>query len=205
MNEYLNYYIKLSTKSFLTFLKINGLSVLSTIITFGTAYYFYTNADANISVQKPYLTLVLIAILVIPVFIFILVNQYSFQKYLTEVLFNHKDKPVEALIDKIISEITENQNLIKTSTEFAEIKLKAVNKINNQTTNRIMKKIILLGFNKLEISENELNNPNLKIDDILKTKIIDKLKNYTEPNFKTISLLFTIQWFLLIFMKILTL
>ncbi|MNU15122.1 hypothetical protein D3C71_32470 [compost metagenome] len=86
------------------------------------------------------------------------------------------------MIDRILNKVKANQpQLFQKGTDKAKLQLKILQEIRDSKENKWFKKIIIYGFKKVELDEIDFKDENVSFTEILKGKIIDKLKDISEP------------------------
>ncbi|MCL9807061.1 hypothetical protein NAT51_16115 [Flavobacterium amniphilum] len=209
----LKYAAKLSSISVFSFIKINFLNVISTLAIIIFGYIFLSEninpgASAHVS-PIPYLIMIygnrpvgtilwLIAFLAGPVVLFIIGNKYIMTKVINRLISDKSDKIIYPLMDKFLLKF-KRPVLLKTAGDFSVEKMKLIQNIKNETENKILKKVIVFGMEKIKVDDIDFNDENLDFNDIIKTKTIQVLSAVTEPSRNLIWLILGSQWLIVLF------
>ena len=87
------------------------------------------------------------------------------------------------IIDRILNKIKTNQpQLMQSGVDKTKLQLKVLQEIRDSKENKWFKKIIAYGFKKVELDEIDFKDENVSFTEIVKNKIIDKLKDISEPS-----------------------
>lgn len=188
--DHLKYSAKLLGKASLSFLKINLLGQISIFITcivtiFIAMNQMYGNSGVNqIVEQRPItLALVLLNMIASPFLLFSLGNKYVMTRTINRLISDKGEDLLFPIIDRILNKVKANQpQLLQKGTDKAKLQLRILQEIKDSKENKWMKKIIIFGLKKVDLNEVDFKDENVSFTEILKTKIIDKLKDISEPS-----------------------
>ncbi|MFL9832891.1 hypothetical protein [Chryseobacterium terrae] len=194
------YIAKLLSRSTLSFLKINligqisiaFLCIITVVIIIAQTFNHrggpvHTDGQAAILVlfaARPIsFGLTLITIFAAPFLLFTLGNKYVMFRTINRLIANKGEQILFPMIDKILNKVKANQpQLLQSGVDKTKLQLKVLQEIRDSKENKWFKKIISYGFKKVELDEIDFKDENISFTEILKTKIIDKLKDISEPS-----------------------
>lgn len=213
MKESLKYFAKLSSTAAFSWLKINILGAISTIVVFILALIFIgKDIDAGHSghvsaipfvglmfVAKPLSSILLVLIIISSGFIFVLGNKYIIGKLIHKILKDKSEGHIEPFIDKILSKLQEKQpDLIRKGADAAMIKLKLMNQVKTESDNKWMKRIITFGLQKISLDDIDFSSDTISFSEIIKEKLVTALYDISEPSRNSILIVIGLQWFFLL-------
>lgn len=223
MNKITNqikYFSKLSVVFILSLLKIYGIGVLSTIITLVLGLYILSNSfGSSLGHSGAYLFIVaavtvkpvsgsifLLLMIAAPFVIGIFSTKYAMANIISRLVKDHSETLLIPAIDKILSKFRGGQPaVVRTSADYALMKIKLMNEFKNSSENKILKRILSYGLKKLSFDELDLKNGNANFYDIIKTKLIEKLHELAEPSAMIFYIYIGLQWLslgLMYFLKV---
>lgn len=198
INDEFKYVAKLLSRATLSFLKINLIGQISIailcIITIIVIQTFnngggpvHTNGQAAILVlfaARPIsFGLTILSIFGAPILLFTLGNKYVMLRTINRLIADKGEQLLFPIIDRILNKAKDNQpQLFQKGTDKAKLQLKILQEIRDSKENKWLKKIIIYGFKKVELDEIDFKNKNVSFTEILKGKIIDKLKDISQPS-----------------------
>lgn len=217
MKENLKYIAKLSTIALFSFLKINIVVTLSTIIVGVIGFFLLTkNIDAGQSGHASAIPFLLMTFLARPIgsilwclvcfgspfLFFVLGNKYILSKLANKLITDKSDSLINPLLENILDKFKTNQSeSLKNAEDFSLNKLKLIHEIqNDQSENKWLRKIIVFGMKKINLDDINFNQENLNFLDIVKLKTIQSLQNISKPSRKIILFPIVIQWIILMFL-----
>jgi hypothetical protein len=213
MKERIKYFAKLSSTAALSWIKINLLGAFSTAVVFIIAIIFLAkNIDAGHSahvsaipflimvfMNKPLSSILFLGIFFSPFLIFALGNKYIISKLINKVIKDKSEVYLEPFIDKMFSKFQEKQpDLIKKGADASLVKLKLINQIKAESENKWLKRIITFGLKKIKLDEVDFSNQKVSFSEIIKTKLITALHEFSEPSKKGIFIILGLQWLFLL-------
>ena len=216
MNENLKYSLKLSSIAIGSFLKINILAVLSTVIVVSIEFYLLSrNINAGNSAHAgpiPFLIMMFLArpvgsilwyltCICSPFLFFAFGNKYIISKLAHKLINDKSESVINPILDKVLQKFkTKQPEVLKSAGDYSLNKLKLINDIKNDTSeNKWLRRVITFGMEKIKIDDSDLNDENLNFFDIIKSKTIQSLKDISEPSRKPFWILLGIQWLFLLF------
>ncbi|SFN03659.1 hypothetical protein SAMN05421594_0543 [Chryseobacterium oleae] len=223
MNKITNqikYFSKLSAVFILSLLKIYGIGILSTIITLILGFYILSSSlgsflghsgaylfiVAAVTVKPVSGSIFLLLMIAAPFVIGIFSTKYAMANIISRLVRDHSETLLIPAIDKILSKFRSGQPVvIRTSADYALMKIKLMNEFKNSSENKILKRILSYGLKKLSFDELDLKNGNANFYDIIKTKLIEKLHELAEPSAMIFYIYIGLQWLslgLMYFLKV---
>lgn len=196
----LKYVTKLLSRTTLSFLKINLIGQLTLavlcIITIGIIVYqcfgngggpVHTNGQATIVtllLLRPFsFGLTLLTMIVAPFLIFTLGNKYIMLRVINRLISEKGEDILFPILDNIFSKIKLSQpKLIENGIEESKLQLKFLQEIKNSKENKWLKKIVIYGLKKVDLNEIDFNDESISYSEIIKSKIIEKLKDISKPS-----------------------
>lgn len=199
VNVDFKYIAKLLSRATLSFLKINLIGQISiailgiiTIIlivnqTFNGGGPVHTNGEAAILVlfaARPIaFGLAVLTIFGAPFILFTLGNKYVMLRTINRLIADKGEQLLFPIIDRILNKVKANQSqLLQKGVNKTKLQLKVLQEIRDSKENKWFKKIISFGFKRVDLNEIDFNDENVSFTEILKAKIIDKLKDISEPS-----------------------
>ncbi|MFC7345549.1 hypothetical protein ACFQO9_02315 [Chryseobacterium zhengzhouense] len=194
------YVAKLLSRATLSFLKINligqisiaVLCIITMVVIVSQTFNngggpVHTNGEAAIVVL--FLTrpisfgLTVLSILGAPFLLFTLGNKYVMFRTINRLISDKGEQLLFPIIDRILNKIKANQpQLMQSGVDKTKLQLKVLQEIRDSKENKWFKKIIAYGFKKVELDEIDFKDENVSFTEIVKNKIIDKLKDISEPS-----------------------
>lgn len=200
INDEFKYVAKLLSRATFSFLKINLIGQISiailciTTIILIIAQTFnngggpvHTNGQAAVLVlflARPIsFGLTILTAFGAPFLLFTLGNKYVMVRTISRLIADKGEQILFPMIDRILNKVKANQpQLFQKGTDKAKLQLKILQEIRDSKENKWFKKIIIYGFKKVELDEIDFKDENVSLSIILKIKIIDKLKDISEPS-----------------------
>lgn len=214
MNDNLKYTAKLFSSASFSFFKINILGqfliAFVTVISLITIIYQSSGtgmAHVNgISVVtflfalRPIgFSLTVLSIFITPFLLFSLGNKYVISKTIHKLLSDKGETLLVPIIDKVLNKIKSHQpELLKKGSDTTKLKLKLLQEIRDSKESKWLKKIIIFGFQKVNLDDVDFSDEKVSFSDIIKTKIITGLKNISQPSRNFFWIILAIQIVLLI-------
>ena len=208
MKENIKYITKISASAVFSFLKINILGAVSTVLVVILEFIFLTkNIDAVHSAHVsaiPFLLMMFFArpvgsilwyltCLVSPYLFFVFGNQYIIKKIISKIVTDKSESLIHPFLDKVLTKFKDKQpNVLRNSGDFTLNKLKIIQEIkNDKSENKWLKKI--------QLDDVDFSKENLNFYEIIKTKTIQSLQSVSEPSKNAIWISVGIQWVILLF------
>ena len=200
INDELKYVAKLLSRATLSFLKINLigqvsiaiLCIITIIVIIAQTFNngggpVHTNGQAAIVVlflARPIsFGLTILTVLGAPFLLFTLGNKYVMTRTINRLITDKGEQLLFPIIDRILNKVKANQpKLMQNGVDKTKLKLKVLQEIRDSKENKWFKKIIAFGFKKIELNEVDFRDENVSFTEILKNKIIEKLKDISEPS-----------------------
>jgi len=194
------YVAKLLSRATLSFLKINligqisiaVLCIITMVVIVSQTFNngggpVHTNGEAAIVVlflARPIsFGLTVLSILGAPFLLFTLGNKYVMFRTINRLISDKGEQLLFPIIDRILNKIKANQpQLMQSGVDKTKLQLKVLQEIRDSKENKWFKKIIAYGFKKVELDEIDFKDENVSFTEIVKNKIIDKLKDISEPS-----------------------
>lgn len=223
MNKVTNqikYFSKLSAVFLGSLLKIYGIGILSTVITFVLGIYILSNSFgsslghsgaymfivAAVTVKPVSSVIFFLLMIAAPFLIGIFSTKYAMANVISRLVQDHSETLLVPAIDKIMNKFKSGQpTVIRNSADYAMVKIKLLNEFKNSSENKILKRILTYALKKLSFDELDLKNENASFYDIVKTKLIEKLHELAEPSAMIFYIYIGLQWLslgLMYFLKI---
>ncbi|MFY1045856.1 hypothetical protein [Chryseobacterium sp. GP-SGM7] len=193
------YVAKLLSRATLSFLKVNIIGQISIVIlcvitiiliiaqTFNNGGGpVHTNGQAAVFVlflARPIsFGLTILTIFGAPFLLFTLGNKYVMTRTINRLITDKGEQILFPIIDRILNKVKANQpQLMQSGVDKTKLQLKVLQEIRDSKENKWFKKIIAYGFKKIELNEIDFKDENVSFTEIIKNKIIDKLKDISEP------------------------
>lgn len=213
IKESIKYFTKLSAIAVFSWIKINVLATISTLlVAFVSFYFILEGVDAGHSghagffgvllimfISKPLSSILFLLILASPPFIFALGNKYIISKLINKVITDKSEGYVEPFIDKILNKFQEKQpDLIRNSADASIVKLKLINQVKLEADNKWLKRIIAYSIKKIRLDDVDFSDENVSFTTIIKGKVITALHDMSEPSRKSVLLILGLQWLCLL-------
>lgn len=194
------YVAKLLSRATLSFLKINligqvsiaVLCIVTMVVIVSQTFNngggpVHTNGEAAIVMlflARPIsFGLTVLSILGAPFLLFTLGNKYVMFRTINRLISDKGEQLLFPIIDRILNKIKANQpQLMQSGVDKTKLQLKVLQEIRDSKENKWFKKIIAYGFKKVELDEIDFKDENVSFTEIVKNKIIDKLKDISEPS-----------------------
>ncbi|KMQ64590.1 hypothetical protein ACM46_10055 [Chryseobacterium angstadtii] len=220
ITNHIKYFSKLSGVFILSLLKIYGIGILSTVIVLVLGIYILSNSFgsslghsgaylfivAAITVKPVSASLFFLLMIAAPFVIGIFATKYAMANIISRLVKDHSETLLVPAIDKIMSKFRSGQPaVVRTSADYALVKIKLLNEFKNSSENKILKKILSYALKKLSFDELDLKNGNANFYDIIKTKLIEKLHELAEPSAMIFYIYIGLQWLslgLMYFLKV---
>ncbi|TWP22864.1 hypothetical protein ETU08_10330 [Apibacter muscae] len=216
MKENLKYAVKLSAVAIKSFIKVNFLGGISTILftilgllllikdmgNVQTGHVNPTIAFVILFTHRPTATiLIVLGIISSPFIFFTLGNKYIISKLSNKIINDKAENFIYPFIDKILNIFQKNQpKIIQNAADFSMNKLKIIQTIKeNKETNKWIRRIVAFGMNKVHLSDIDFNHGNQNFNEILKNKTLQSLKNISEPSLKFVWIAIAIQWIIILY------
>ena len=200
ITDNVKYVAKLLSRATLSFLKINIAGQIS-IALFGVAticiIIFQTFKSGGGPVHTGGEAAVLVLLMVRPIsfgltilsafgapfLLFTLGNKYVMTRTINRLISDKGEQLLFPIIDRILNKVKANQpQLFQKGADKTKLQLKILQEIRDSKENKWFKKIIAFGFKKVELSEVDFRDENISFTEIIKDKIIDKLKGISAPS-----------------------
>jgi hypothetical protein len=208
MKEQLKYFAKLSSIALFSLIKINVLSAVCTVLTFIVGFILLSKSVetghaghaggiavlGTMFMVKPVGTTLLTLILLSPMLYFILGNKYVMQKIINQLVQDKSENIIDPIIDKVLLKFKSKQpETLKKGADYALLKLKLINQIKEESDNKWLKRIILYGMDKVQLSDIDFADETVDFNSIIKQKTVVALENITEPSRRNIWILVILQ------------
>lgn len=216
MKENLKYIARLSIIAIFSFLKINILATLSTVIVAIIGFFLLTkNIDAGNSGHASPLPFLLMTFMARPVgsilwylicfgssiLFFMLGNKYILQKLANKVITDKSESVINPLLERFLQKFkTKQPEILKNAGDFSIHKLKLIQEIKNDPSeNKWLRKIIVFGMKKIKIEDVDFNKEDQNFFDVIQEKTIQVLKDISKPSRTPIWIGLAIQWIIVLF------
>jgi ABC-type multidrug transport system fused ATPase/permease subunit len=205
MKEQLKYFAKLSSIALFSLAKINIMGAVSTILTFIVGFILLSKSVetghagfiaglGTMFTVKPVGMILLALILLSPMLYFFLGNKYVTQKIINQLVQDKSENIIDPIIDKILFKFKAKQpETLKKGADYALLKLKLINQIKEESDNTWLKRIILYGMEKVQLSDVDFSDDDVDFSSIIKQKTVVALENITEPSRRNIWILLILQ------------
>lgn len=214
MKEQIKYFAKLSSIALFSFVKINLLGSVNSIICFTIGCFLltanvghaaHTNSGPLIILvffmSKPLGTTLLMLIFFAPILYIILGNKYIITKIIHRLIKDKSEGAIDIVLDKVLAKFKEKQpDGLKKGADLGLAKLKLLNQLKSETDNIWIKKVLSFGLKKIQLDDVDLSQENIAFSDIIKTKTINVLHDTTKPSRKSIFAILILQWVFLLIM-----
>jgi hypothetical protein len=219
MKEEVKYFTKITSMAVFSFIKINLLGLVSTLIccTIGSfllsanvGHATHTNSGALILLvfftSKPIGTILLVLIFLAPILYLTLGNKYIVSKIIHRLIKDKSESTITPLLNRVLTKFKNNQpDAIKIGADLGLAKIKLLDQVKSETDNKWLKKVLSFGLKKIKLDDVDLSQNNIAFTDIIKTKTITALHNSTEPSRKAILAVLILQWIFLLLIWIIKL
>lgn len=209
MADSIKYFTKLTSSSFLTFIKVNLLGLFSTFCVAIIGFYFIgenMTKGADVSsgfilklssvIQEKYFSipLFLISIIVGPVLFFVFGNKYILSKIIYQLISDKAEKIIHPLIDRIALSVNKGDLMKKNGEKISDLKDKLANQLKNENENKWVKKAVHFGLQSAKLDAIDFSKEGFSVSVVLKEKIILALKESSEPSRLFIWIVLCVQW-----------
>ena len=200
INDNVKYLAKLVSRATLSFLKINIAGQISIAIlgaaTIGIIIFqtfksgggpVHTRGEAAVLVllmlRPVSFGLTVLSAFGAPFLLFTLGNKYVMTSTINRLISDRGEQLLFPIIDRILNKVKANQpQLMQSGVDKTKLQLKVLQEIRDSKENKWFKKIIAFGFRKIDLNEVDFRDENVSFTEIIKNKIIDKLKDISEPS-----------------------
>jgi hypothetical protein len=125
---------------------------------------------------------------------------------ISKLIKDHSENLLIPVIDKILGKFKTGQPMaIRTSADYAMVKIKLLHEFKNSSENKIIKRVLSYALKKMSFNEVDLKNGNANFYDVIKIKLIEKLHELAEPSAMIFYIYIGLQWLslaLIYFLKI---
>ncbi|PWN63662.1 hypothetical protein C1631_022085 [Chryseobacterium phosphatilyticum] len=213
ITTHLKYFSRLSATFVFNVLKIYGIGIFSTLITFILGIYIlsdrlgpalgHTGAVAflitTIQAKPVSASIFYLLMMVAPFLTIVFSSKYGMSVVISKLLQDHSKTIVVPFIDKVIGIFKAKQpTVIRSSADFAMAKVKLLNEFKNSSENKILKRIIGYALSKIKFDELNLGADNADFSEITKTQLIEKLNELAEPSALLFYIFIGLQWLSLV-------
>lgn len=201
-SDHVKYFAKLFGRATLSFIKINLVGQLLIAIlgvsTFVLLFYHlpdslgspgpvHANGIAVVFVMfmlNPIgFGLTLITVLAFPFLLFSLGNKYVLSKSIHQLISDKGETMLFPIIDKILNKVKQHSpELFTSGLDYTKLQLKILQELKDSKENKWLKKILTFGFEKIRLDEVDFTGENVSFTEIIKSEIIEKLKEVSMPN-----------------------
>lgn len=200
INDNVKYLAKLVSRATLSFLKINIAGQISIAIlgvaTIGIIIFqtfksgggpVHTSGEAAVlvllMVRPVSFGLTILSAFGAPFLLFTLGNKYVMTSTINRLISDRGEQLLFPIIDRILNKVKANQpQLMQSGVDKTKLQLKVLQEIRDSKENKWFKKIIAFGFRKIDLNEVDFRDENVSFTEIIKNKIIDKLKDISAPS-----------------------
>jgi hypothetical protein len=219
MKDQIKYFAKLSSIALFSFVKINLLGSVNSIICFTIGCFILTANVGHVAhtnsgpliilvffMSNPLGTTLLTLIFFAPILYMILGNKYIVSKIIHLLIIDKSESSITPLLDKVLMKFKEKQpDTFKKGADLGLAKIKLLDQVKSETDNKWLKKVLSFGLKKIKLDDVDLSQNNIAFTDIIKTKTITALHNSTEPSRKAILAVLILQWIFLLLIWIIKL
>ncbi len=216
MKEHFTYFAKLSLKILLTFIKINLLGFISTVLVIiiefsilstqgngapTNSFSFIPDFVYNFWHRPIGTFLWLLTCLTSTVTFFIVGNNYIISKVTHQILTDKSESLVYPFLDKIFLRFKNNSpHVFKNIGDYSVDKIRVIQSVQeDQNENKWLRRIIAFAMKRVKLDDVDFKNKNQDFYEIFKAKTIQNLKEISEPSKTPIWIILAIQWLILIF------
>lgn len=202
INDHVKYFAKLFGRATLSFMKINLVGqLLIAILGVSTIVLLFYNLPDSLGGPGPShangitaiffvfllnpigFGLTLITVFGFPYLLFSLGNKYVLSKSINQLITDKGETMLFPIIDKILNKVKQHSpELLTSGVDYTKLQLKILQELRDSKENKWLKKILAFGFKKVQLNEVDFKGENVSFTEIVKNKIIDKLKEVSMPN-----------------------
>ncbi|MFC6266885.1 hypothetical protein [Frigoriflavimonas asaccharolytica] len=215
-NENFKYFAKLSGSAFASFVKINILASVSTVLVFIIEFFLLSkDIDAGSSGHasaSPFLVTMFlsrpigsilwyISAIVSPILFFSLGNKYIISKIANKLITDKSEKLLNPLLDRILAKFQEKQTeTVRNSGDFALAQLRIIHGLKNaKNENKWLRRVLVFGLKKIKLDDVDFSDQNQNFAEIIKVKTHLGLQDISAPDRKIILIPIACQWIILLF------
>jgi hypothetical protein len=198
----------ISAKAFFSWVCINALTLLATLIAFGTGFFLLSKninmeqvshqgavTILGMAANRPLASVLLLLIAISPFFFFVLSNKYVIKQVAKKIVDSKANALIEPFIDKIIHKFkASSPGLFNAGSNAVEFKSKLIDKINTEAGNKWVKLVLISVVNKLTLDDTDFSEKNISFEELLKTKILESLQDFVSPSLDSIIFVIAMQW-----------
>lgn len=209
------YFGKLSASAVFSLVKINVLGFISTGLTVGLVFFIMVykvnpGQSAHVSALPflmmavtgyPLHSLLILFLSFITPYLYVTFSiKYVVTKTAHRLIGDGSEKLIVPLLDRVLAKFgPEGSGLLKKGTDYAKLKLKLIEQVKNDTENKWVRRVIVLGLKQARLDDIEFGNEEQDHQAIIRNKILDAIREVSKPSRKLIWLLLLTQWLIVLF------
>lgn len=213
MRDKLKYGVKLSGVGVFSFLKLALFGLFSAITSLITGVLLLVNGllvDKEGSVYEsslgtfikdyPFLSILLLLIVVSVYFIFSFASQYALRTVASRIIADKAESYLESLMDKAMDKTmrtvseSDKKNMIQGGIDYAALKLQTINNVKEETSNRWIKYLLTLGFSKLRLDDIPFGDESFNARTEIKKRVILVIKDFAVPSSQFFWTIIVFHW-----------
>ena len=213
MIDNVKYGLKLSGFGAFSFIKVAVFGLFSAVVSLITGIILLSNAsgtneagevyESSFSTfikDSPYLSVLLLITLISIYFVFSFSTQYAFRKVARRILDDKAESFLEPIMDKAMDKTmgrideTEKQNMVQRGMDYSVLKLQTINNVKQETNNKWLRYLLVLGFSKLKLDDIPFDDPKFNVRSEIKTRVIEGIKDFATPDKQFFWMIIGYHW-----------
>ncbi|SHM02906.1 hypothetical protein [Myroides odoratimimus] len=202
MVDNVKYGLKISGYGVVSFLKIAVFGVFSAVLSLIIGIVLLSNGSSfrTFIVDYPYLSVLLLITLISIYFVFSFSTQYAFRKVARRILDDKAEVLLDPIMDKVMDKTmgkigeTERQNMLQRGVDYSMLKLQTINTVKEETTNKWLRYLLVLGFSKLRLDDIPFGDPKFNVRSEIKSRVIEVIKDFATPDKQFFWMIVAYHW-----------
>ncbi|AJA68736.1 hypothetical protein HX045_04360 [Myroides odoratimimus] len=222
MIDNVKYGLKISGYGAFSFLKIAVFGVFSAVLSLIIGIVLlsngsYTNKLGEVRyssfrtfiIDYPYLSVLLLITLISIYFVFSFSTQYAFRKVARRILDDKAEVLLDPIMDKVMDKTmgkigeTERQNMLQRGVDYSMLKLQTINTVKEETTNKWLRYLLVLGFSKLRLDDIPFGDPKFNVRSEIKSRVIEVIKDFATPDKQFFWMIVAYHWIVILIISFL--
>lgn len=217
MRDNVKYGLKLSSFGAFSFIKFAVFGVFSAVLSLiigivllssssgtNSAGQMYASSFSTFIKDSPYLSVLLLITLLSIYFVFSFSTQYAFRKVARRILDDKAESFLEPIMDKAMDKTmgrideTERQNMVQRGMDYSVLKLQTINNVKQETNNKWLRYLLVLGFSKLRLDDIPFDDPKFNARSEIKTRVIQGIKDFATPDKQFFWMIIGYHWIVIV-------
>ncbi|MCC9042524.1 hypothetical protein LNQ81_07455 [Myroides sp. M-43] len=160
----------------------------------------YKSSFSTFISDYPYQSILLFLTLISIFFLFSFSSQYAMRKVASRILDDRAESFLEPIMDKAMDKTmgkindAEKQNMVQRGIDYSVLKLQTINNVKQETSNRWLRYLLVLGFSKLKLEDIPFDDPKFNVRSEIKTRVLDVIKEFAAPSSQFFWTIIVYHW-----------